>query len=182
MPHWRFMGYCFKLLNVFTTSGSKPLISIYICYLWQCFFPLFLMPVCYCCLWEYSAVSLLPFQKCHITSLCLYPHQKYKNWIWQPYSGCHIQKKKNSLTLDEPKRPNIPPRFFDLPESVALLTELMGVVIRGVVLADWSIDCPVLKSSKGRSSGMGKPDLYRSITVLLSCRNMTRLKSKAGGD
>lgn len=126
MPHWRFMGYCFKLLNVFTTSGSKPLISIYICYLWQCFFPLFLMPVCYCCLWEYSAVSLLPFQKCHITSLCLYPHQKYKNWIWQPYSGCHIQKKKKQPYLRWAKKTKYSSSLFWFARECGTLDRING--------------------------------------------------------
>lgn len=72
------------------------------------------------------------------------------------------------FTFEEPNRPKIPPRFLLLPESVPLLSVLEGVVMRGVELLDGSMGCPVLISSNGRSSGIGKPDLYRSTTVLLS--------------
>lgn len=63
----------------------------------------------------------------------------------------------------------MPPRFFDFPDTVAVLTGFAGVGFLAIELFWFSTGPPVtLRSSKGMSDGMGNPDLCLSMTSLES--------------
>lgn len=94
---------------------------------------------------------------------------------------CHRNPLIN--TFDDVKIPNKPPppflsfRFFFLSDTVPfrLSKEFLGVPLA----FDVSMTEELLRSSKGMSAGMGKPDLYLSITALESCTNIMELKTYA---